>query len=95
MVITVAELKVWQLRSSLGMAKSQAIVEMYQDMQLLAHPMFWGDSNERDEVCRFHPEGMPAISRGLCVRDTPGAQPPKGDLHPEGMRASSECLPVS
>ena len=42
MVITVAELKVWQLRSSLGMAKSQAIVEMYQDMQLLAHPMFLG-----------------------------------------------------
>jgi len=34
-VITVAELKVWQLRSLLGTAKSQAIVEMYQGMQLL------------------------------------------------------------
>ena len=34
-VITVAELKVWQLRSSLGTARSQAIVEMYQDRQLL------------------------------------------------------------
>ena len=34
-VITVAELRVWQLRSLLGTAKSQAIVEMYQGMQLL------------------------------------------------------------
>ncbi|MEK6259536.1 MAG: type II toxin-antitoxin system VapC family toxin [Planctomycetota bacterium] len=34
-VITVAELKVWQLRSSLGVAKSRAIAEMYQDMQVL------------------------------------------------------------
>ncbi len=50
--------------------------------------MFWGDSHERDEVRRFDPEGMSAISRGLSVRDTPGVQPSKGDLHPEGMLAS-------
>ena len=58
-------------------------------------PMFGGDSNEGDEVRRFHPEGMPAISRGLSVRDTPGATAQKGDWHPEGMQASSECLPIS
>ncbi len=57
--------------------------------------MFWGNSNVRGEVPRFHPEGMSAISRGLSVRDTPGAKPSNGDLHPEGMLASSECLPVS
>ena len=57
--------------------------------------MFLGDSNEGDEVRRFHPEGMSAISRGLSVRDTPGTTAQKGDLHPEGMLASSECLPSS
>ena len=59
------------------------------------HPMFWGDSNKGDEVRRFHPEGMSAISRGLSVRDTPGTTAQKGDWHPEGMLASSECLPSS
>ncbi len=59
------------------------------------HPLFWGDSNVGDEVRRFHPEGMPAISRGLSVRDTPGTTTQKWDLHPEGMLASSECLPIS
>ena len=54
---------------------------------------FWG-ANEWDEVRRFHLEGMSAISRGLSVRDTPGTKPSKADLHPEGMLASSECLPV-
>ena len=63
--------------------------------QIRVHPMFGGDSNEGDEVRRFHPEGMPAISRGLSVRDTPGTTAQKGDLHPEGMLASSECLPIS
>ena len=61
----------------------------------MVHPRFWGDSNEGDEVRRFHPEGMSAISRGLSVRDTPGTTAQKGDLHPEGMLASSECLPIS
>ena len=56
--------------------------------------MFWGDSIERDEVHHFDPEGMSAISRGLSVRDTPGAKTSILDLHPEGMLASSECLPV-
>ena len=56
--------------------------------------MFWGESNEGDEVRRFHPEGMSAMSRGLSVRDTPGAKISRLDLHPEGMLASSECLPV-
>ncbi len=38
------------------------------------HPRFLGDhSLEQTEVCPIlHPEGMPAISRGLSVRDTPG-----------------------
>ena len=36
-----------------------------------------GDSNERNEVRRFHPAGMSAMSRGLSVRDTPGAKSPK------------------
>ena len=57
--------------------------------------MFWGDSNERDEARRFDPEGMSAISRGLSVRDTPGTKTSRLDLHPEGMLASSGCLPVS
>ena len=35
-----------------------------------------------------------AVSRGLSVCDTPGAKPTTGDWHPEGMLASSECLPV-
>ena len=58
------------------------------------HPMFGGESGERDEVRHFDPEGMSAMSRGLSVRDTPGAKTSRLDLHPEGMRASSECLPV-
>ena len=62
---------------------------------IAVHPRFGGDSNAGDEVRRFHPEGMPAISRGLSVRDTPGTTAQKGELHPEGMLASSECLPSS
>ncbi len=57
--------------------------------------MFEGESKGREEVGRFDPEGMSAISRGLSVRDTPGATTQKGDLHPEGMLASSGCLPIS
>ena len=36
----------------------------------------WGEFKipVRDEVRRSHPEGMSAISRGLSVRDTPGAK---------------------
>ena len=56
---------------------------------------FGGQSNERNAVRRFHPEVMSAINRGLSVCDTPGAKPTSGDWHPEGMLASSECLPVS
>ncbi len=55
--------------------------------------MFWGDSRERDEIGRFHPTGMSAISRGLSVRDTPGVQPLRGGLHPEGMLAGFQYQP--
>ena len=55
---------------------------------------FGGDSSERNEVRRFHPEGMSAISRGLSVCDTPGTEAQNGDLHPEGMLAGSRCQAV-
>ena len=56
-------------------------------------PTFWGDSNERDAVRRFHPAGITAISRGLSVRDTPGGEFLNRDLHPEGMLAGFRCQP--
>ena len=51
------------------------------------------DSRQTDEVVRFHPAGISAISRGLSVRDTPGEVSSKWDLHPEGMLAGSGCPP--
>ena len=62
---------------------------------ITVHPRFWGDDDfsETGAVVSFHPAGITAISRGLSVRDTPGCESSKGDLHPEGMRASSPCQP--
>ena len=59
------------------------------------HPRIWGDDDfsETGAVVSFHPAGITAISRGVSVRDTPGCESSKGDLHPEGMRASSPCQP--
>ena len=54
----------------------------------MVHPMFWGDSHERDEARRFDPEGMSAISRGLSVRDTPGAH------HRQGICILKGCWPA-
>ena len=53
--------------------------------------VFGGATGERDKVRLFHPERMSAISRGLSVRDTPGAKGSKWDWHPEGMLAGSPC----
>ena len=77
-------------RSSQPMAHGAVAVEIFRFIRRLG-----GDPNERDEVRRFDPEGMSAMSRGLSVRDTPGAKPSRGDLHPEGMLASTGCLPVT
>ena len=61
--------------------------------EIRVHPTFWGDSSGAGEVVGFHPEGISEISRGLSVRDTPGRESSKWDLHPEGMLAGSRRQP--
>ena len=52
-----------------------------------------GSQRMEEIVVGFHPEGITAISRGLSLRDTPGGEATKWDLHPEGMLADSICQP--
>ena len=63
--------------------------------QSWVHPKFWGEDDfiQADAIAGFHPEGISEISRGLSVRDTPGAVSSKWDLHPEGMLAGFGCPP--